>query len=115
MRSVTQLGRTLVMELRPIPAEGVTLPLPLRYSVSGQALRGLGVSVYDRNVRGGSVRPAAVLPSRALAIPDAGPEPEAAGAAHHRAAAPIPTAHPHAAPIEVLAPVATLITSEVRP
>jgi hypothetical protein len=115
VRSVTQLGRTLVMELRPIPAGGsVTLPLPLRYSVSG-SLRGLGVSVYDQNVRGGSVRPAAVLPSRALAIPDAGPEPEAAEPRTTAPPPPIPPPIPMPRPIEVLAPVATLITAEVRP
>lgn len=115
VRSVTQLGRTLVMELRPIPAgASITLPLPLRYSVSG-SLRGLGVSVYDQNVRGGSVRPAAVLPSRALSIPDAGPEPEAAEPRTTAPPPPIPPPIPMPRPIEVLAPVATVIPAEVRP
>jgi hypothetical protein len=77
VRSVSQVGRTLVLQLRPLPAGGtVTLPLALRPSVSGQ-VRGLGVSVYDDHVRAGrshGARPAAVLSSRALSIPDA-PEP----------------------------------------
>ncbi|MCB9629616.1 MAG: hypothetical protein H6725_19790 [Sandaracinaceae bacterium] len=117
VRSVTQLGRTLLIELRPLPAGGtLTLPLPIRYSVSG-SLRGLGVSVLDQNVRGGSVRPAAVLPSRALSIPDAGPEPEAveAGTTEPPGPPPIPPPIPLPRPVEVLAPVATLISAEVRP
>lgn len=117
VRSVSQLGRTLVMELRPIPAGGsITLPLPLRYSVSG-TVRGLGVSVYDQNVRGGTVRPAAVLPSRALSIPDVGPEPEAAESRTSAPPPPIPPPIPMPRPIDVLAPVATLnaTNTEVRP
>jgi hypothetical protein len=117
VRSVTQLGRTLVVQLRPLPAGGtVTLPLPIRYSVSG-ALRGLGVSVYDEHVRGGTLRPAAVLPSRALSVPDEGPEPDAAeaGSSAPPGPPPIPPPTPMPRPIDVLAPVALLNTAEVRP
>ncbi|MCB9659857.1 MAG: hypothetical protein H6726_19565 [Sandaracinaceae bacterium] len=117
VRSVTQLGRTLVLQLRPLAAGGsLTLPLPIRYSVSGQ-LRGLGVSVYDENVRGGTLRPAAVLPSRALSVPDSGPEPEQAEPGGHEPPGPppIPPPIPLPRPIEVLSPVAVLNSAEVRP
>ncbi|MEZ4329216.1 MAG: MG2 domain-containing protein [Polyangiales bacterium] len=115
VRSVSQTGRTLVLELRALPAGGfVTLPLPIRHSISG-SLRGLGVSLYDATVRGGSLRPAAVLPSRALVVPDDGPEPDAADAAQGAPPTPVPTPTPMPGPIDVLRPVAAVGAHEAAP
>lgn len=73
-----QEGRTLILPLRPLaPAAWVRLPLPVRWSVGG-TLRGLGAVVYDAlGPDTAEVLPVSVLPSRAVELPDEGPEPDA--------------------------------------
>lgn len=73
-----QEGRTLILPLRPLaPAAWVRLPLPVRWAVGG-TLRGLGAVAYDAlGPETAEVLPVAILPSRALELPDEGPEPEA--------------------------------------
>lgn len=67
-----QEGRTLVLPLRALAPGGWTrVPIPARWAVGG-ALRGLGAVAYDEADPSG---PIAVLPSRALELPDEGPEP----------------------------------------
>lgn len=72
-----QDGRTLVLPLRAMaPGAWLRLPLPLRWAVGG-TLRGLGAVAYDDvDPFDAPALPTAVLPSRALEIPDEGPEPE---------------------------------------
>lgn len=73
----TMEGRTLRIELPSLaPGRQVRLPLPLRWSVGG-TLRGLGVTVIDESEVADAIQPATVVPSRALELPDEGPEPEA--------------------------------------
>jgi len=70
-------GRTLRIVLPSLaPGRQVSLPLPLRWSVGG-TLRGLGVTVIDESEVADAIQPATVVPSRALELPDEGPEPEA--------------------------------------
>lgn len=72
-----QEGRTLVLPLRPLaPGAWVRVPLRVRWSLGG-ALRGLGATAWDAlGPDRADVLPVAVLPSRAVEIPDEGPEPE---------------------------------------
>src|SRR6185369_2936017 len=68
-------GTTLHLVLLPIAPAGFTrLPVRARWSLAG-TLRGLGVSVVDEAgpARDG-LRPTAILPSRAVEIPDHGGE-----------------------------------------
>ncbi|MBX3247391.1 MAG: hypothetical protein KF901_09425 [Myxococcales bacterium] len=112
-------GRTLRLPLRPIAPGGfVRIPLPLRWSVGG-TLRGLGVSLYDEaQPVGDAARATAVLPSRALTIPDEGDEPEARdGSASPPPTPPPPPPPPPLPPIERFGPVASagvVSTEEAR-
>lgn len=73
----TMEGRTLRIVLPSLaPGRQVRLPLPLRWSVGG-TLRGLGVTVIDESEVADAIRPATVVPSRAIELADEGPEPEA--------------------------------------
>ena len=72
----TMEGRTLRIVLPTLaPGHRVRLPLPVRWSVGG-TLRGLGVAVIDESEVANAIQPATVKPSRALELPDQGPEPE---------------------------------------
>lgn len=103
-------SRTLRIPLRALaPGASARVPLPLRFSVGG-ALRGLGVSLVDDVVGYDDARAYAVLPSRTLAVPDAGAEPPQAEAE----ATPPPIPPPDPRPIvPLLAPLAP--GEEVRP
>ena len=98
----TMEGRTLRIELPALgPGRRVRLPLPLRWSVGG-TLRGLGITVVDEGESRAGIRPATIVPSRELSIPDAGPEPESP-----EAELPAPDAPPPPPPVlHRLAPVA---------
>ncbi|MAQ18861.1 MAG: hypothetical protein CMN30_29195 [Sandaracinus sp.] len=108
--AATMEGRTLRVALPALaPGRRVVLPLPLRWSVGGE-LHGLGVTVVDEGESAAAVRPASVLPSRTLSLPDAGAEPEAPEG--ERPAPPDPEPIPL---LRRLGPVAILTTpSEVR-
>lgn len=70
-------GRTLILPLRPLsPGGWVTLPLPVRWALSG-TLRGLGVVAYDElGPDRADVLPVSIQASQAVELPDEGPEPE---------------------------------------
>ncbi|NOY93574.1 MAG: hypothetical protein GXP55_20510 [Deltaproteobacteria bacterium] len=70
-------GRTLKLELRPLPPQSrMRIPLPLRFTVGG-ALRGLGVVAYDGGARSlDGARPMSLLAPRTLEVADTGPPPE---------------------------------------
>jgi hypothetical protein len=84
-------GNVLRLALRPLaPGASIRVPIRSRWSVGG-TLRGLGVSAFDdAESRRGARRSYAVLPSRELALPDEGPEPEAADAEVPAAPLPVP-------------------------
>lgn len=90
-----QEGRTLILPLHPLPPGGwVRLPLPVRWSVGG-SLRGLGAVAYDaRNPDRAGILPVAVRPSRAVAIPDEGPQPELPEAEASEPPVPLPPPPP---------------------
>lgn len=68
-------GRTLRLALRAMsPGARIRLPLGVRWTVAG-TIRGLGVTAYDDAPNVGGVVARAVLPSRAIALPDHGSEP----------------------------------------
>ena len=84
-------GNVLRLALRPLaPGASIRLPIRSRWSVGG-SLRGLGVSVFDdAESRRGALRSFAILPSRAVELPDSGPEPTPEDAVIPGAPTPIP-------------------------
>jgi hypothetical protein len=84
-------GNVLRLELRPLaPGASIRLPIRSRWAVGG-SLRGLGVSVHDdAESRRGALRSYAILPSRAIELPDSGPEPTPEDAVVPGAPTPIP-------------------------
>jgi hypothetical protein len=84
-------GNVLRLELLPLaPGASIRIPIRSRWSVGG-SLRGLGVSAHDdAESRRGARRSYAVLPSRAVDLPDEGPEPVAEDAVIPGAPTPVP-------------------------
>jgi len=74
-------GRTLKLELRPLPPQSrVRIRLPSRFAVGG-ALRGLGVVAYDGGAEAlDGARPMSLLEPRTLDVADEGPPPAQAEA-----------------------------------
>ncbi|MEM6954468.1 MAG: alpha-2-macroglobulin family protein, partial [Myxococcota bacterium] len=103
-------GRTLRLELRPLPP-GATLriPLPIRWSVGGQ-LHGLGATLVDERDRASRI---AVLPSRVVDIADRGAVPDVAEADRSEPDPP-PPPEPIRPLLESLDPYACSGASSVR-